>query len=223
MTPSGWDTPWKISNQIWRFLAYPRIRLLFARNRIDWGQGWRFYGTPVIQKHRRSSMSFGPGLQLRSSLRSNPLGPNHPVILCTWQAGARLQVGANFAMTGGALCAAERIVIGDNVAVGANTTIADTDFHPVNCFERQMTPGEGETAAITIGDFVFIGMNCLILKGVTLGRGCVIGAGSVVTRDVPQHAVAAGNPARVLRQLSEPLSPAAATAPVLDEQHNLQL
>lgn len=204
MNTSWWDTPWKLSNQFWRVLAYPRIRLLFARNRIDWRPGWRFYGVPVVQKHRGSSMTFGPGLQLRSSLRSNPLGPNHPVILCTWQAGARLQVGSNFGMTGGVLCAAERIIIGDNVAVGANTIITDTDFHPVGLSDRLADPEAGATAPITIGDFVFIGMNCLILKGVSLGTGCVIGAGSVVTRPVPAYAVAAGNPARVLHRLPEP-------------------
>jgi acetyltransferase-like isoleucine patch superfamily enzyme len=197
------DTPWKLSNHLWRLLAYPRIRLLFASRQIPWGRGWRIFGVPIIQKHRRSRMSFGPGLQLRSSLRSNPLGPNHPVILCTWQAGAQLQVGADFAMTGGALCAAERIVIGNGVAIGANTVITDTDFHPLDRSARQASPWAGETAPISIEDGVFIGMNCLILKGVSLGRGCVIGAGSVVTHDVPPHVVAAGNPARVLRELPE--------------------
>lgn len=195
------DTPWKLRNHIWRLLAYPRIRLLFASQHISWGRDWRFFGVPIIQKHRRSRMSFGPGLQLRSSLRSNPLGPNHPVILCTWQADAQLQVGADFAMTGGALCAAERIQIGDGVTVGANTVIADTDFHPLGRAGRLANPSAGETAPIMIADGVFIGMNCLILKGVTLGSGCVIGAGSVVTHTIPPQVVAAGNPARVLKEL----------------------
>jgi acetyltransferase-like isoleucine patch superfamily enzyme len=53
---------------------------------------------------------------------------------------------------------------------------------------------------VRIEDDVFIGMRCLILKGVTLGAGCVIGAGSVVTKSIPPGAVAAGNPARVIRQ-----------------------
>lgn len=54
---------------------------------------------------------------------------------------------------------------------------------------------------VTIGDYVWIGMNCLILKGVTIGEGAIIGAGSVVTRDVPPFCLAAGSPARVLRSL----------------------
>lgn len=113
------DTPWKVWNEVWRWLVYPKVRLLFAYNGIPWGRGWRFHGIPTIQKHRGSRMSFGPGLGMRSSVRSNPLAPNHPVVLTTWQREARLKVGANFAMTGGTLCAAERNIIGNNVAVGA--------------------------------------------------------------------------------------------------------
>jgi acetyltransferase-like isoleucine patch superfamily enzyme len=200
---AAFDTPWKIQNELLRFLAYPWVRWLFAVNGIPWGHGWRFYGIPIIQKHRKSHMSFGPGMRLRSSVRSNPLGPGHPVILSTWWADAILKVGANFAMTGGALCAAESIIIGDYVAVGANSTIVDTDFHPLDPLERRLQQSEGKTAPVIIGDNVFIGMNCLILKGVSIGEGSVIGAGSVVTKSVPPLAIAAGNPARVIKGLTK--------------------
>jgi acetyltransferase-like isoleucine patch superfamily enzyme len=190
--------PWKARNELGRWLAYPWIRLSFALNGIPWGRGWRFYGAPILQKHRGSLMQFGPYLQLRSSVRSNPLGANRPVILATRRAEAILEVGDGFGMTGGTLCAAERIVIGSNVIVGANTTIIDTDFHPLCAEKRRLNPNEAATEPITIEDDVFISMHCLILKGVTLGRGCVVGAGSVVTRDVPEGATACGNPARVL-------------------------
>jgi acetyltransferase-like isoleucine patch superfamily enzyme len=195
------DTPWKIWNEIWRWIAYPRVRLLFALNGIAWGSGWRVHGVPIIQKHRHSQMIFGPGLGLRSSVRSNPLGPNHPVVLTTWQAGAVLEIGANFAMTGGTICATKRIIIKNNVTVGANTTIADTDFHPLHPEVRRLHPQEAQTAPILIEDSVFIGTNCLILKGVTIGQGSVVGAGSVVTKDVPPNVIAAGNPARIVREL----------------------
>jgi acetyltransferase-like isoleucine patch superfamily enzyme len=146
-------------------------------------------------------MRFGPGFSLRSALQSNPLGPNHPVILCTWQPGAVLEIGADFAMTGGAICAARCIRIGERVTVGANCTIIDTDFHPLDPAGRRLRPAEARSAPVTIEDDVFVGMNCLVLKGVTLGRGSVVGAGSVVARDVPPGAIAAGNPARVVREV----------------------
>jgi acetyltransferase-like isoleucine patch superfamily enzyme len=199
---AGWsDTPWKVSNLILSWLARPWTRIKFALAGVPWGKGWRFYGAPIIQRHRRSRMGFGPGLQLRSSTRSNPLGINHRVLLATIKEGAVLEVGQDFGMSGGSICAAERVTIGDHVAVGANTTIVDTDFHPVDLRMRRTAPSAAATSRVVIEDDVFIGMNCLVLKGVTIGRGSVIGAGSVVTKSVPPGVIAAGNPARVLKEL----------------------
>jgi acetyltransferase-like isoleucine patch superfamily enzyme len=129
------------------------------------------------------------------------LGPTHPVILCTWQAGAVIEIGKNFAMTGGSLVAANRITIGNDVNIGANSTVIDTDFHPLDPIERRQKPQSSETAAIVIENDVFIGMNCIILKGVTIGQNSVIGAGSVVTRNVPPDVIVAGNPAKIIRSL----------------------
>ncbi|NWG33075.1 MAG: acyltransferase [Chloroflexi bacterium] len=192
------ETPWKLSNNLLRLLVHPWARLLFFMNDIPWRHGWRFYGLPIVQKHRGSVMRFGSGLQLRSTARSNPLGASHPVILCTWRANALLQIGENFAMTGGSIIAAEKIIIGNNVNVGANTIIMDTDFHPLEAEARRLNSAPAKTAPVFIEDDVFIGMHCLILKGVTLGQGSVIGAGSVVTKDVPPYTVVAGNPVRFI-------------------------
>ena len=184
-----------------RLLSYPYIRFLFASDRIAWGKSWKIYGVPIIQKHRGSTIQIGSNLSLRSTLRSNPLGANHPVILCTWQAGAILDIGDNFGMTGGSLVAAEKITIGKNVIIGANCTIIDTDFHPLDPEIRRRSPQAAQTAPISIGDDVFIGMNCIILKGITIGQAAVVGAGSVVTHDIPSKVIVAGNPARVVREL----------------------
>ncbi len=192
------STPWKIQNQIERWLVYPYVRWIFASNGVAWGDGWKIYGAPLILKHRQSRIGIGAGLNLRSTLRSNPLGPNHKVILCTWTAEATLQVGRDFGMTGGTICAAEKIIIGDRVTVGANTTIIDTDFHPMRAAYREIEPNKGATAPVVIEDGVFIGMNCLVLKGVTVGQGSVIGAGSVVVRNIPPGVIAAGNPAQII-------------------------
>lgn len=194
-------TPWKITNELKRWLAYPYIRLLFAASGVPWGRGWRLYGTPIIQRHRKSIMRFGPGLNLRSTVHSNPLGPNHPVMLCTLQEEAVLDIGPNFAMTGGSICAAERITIGDNVGIGANSVIVDTNFHSMNPEIRLMQPTIADTAPVVIEDGVFIGMNCIVLKGVTIGKASVIGAGSVVTKSIPPRMIAAGNPARIVKEL----------------------
>ncbi len=195
------DSPWKVASEWRRGWAYPRARLLFALNGIAWGSAWRLYGVPIIQKHRDSQMAFGSGLNLRSTTRSNPLGPNRPVMLVTWQAGALLAVGRDFGMTGGSICAAREIVIGDGVTVGANSILIDTDFHALDPECRLRGQDQAATAPVRIEDEVFIGMSCLVLKGVTIGRGCVVGAGSVVTNDLPSGWVCAGNPARPIRPL----------------------
>ncbi len=195
------DTPWRVQNELRRLLALPLIRLHFRLHGIAWGQRWRIFGMPIIQRHRRSSITLGDGLELRSWPQSNPLAPVHPVVLATRNAGALIRIGVDCGLTGTTIVAAERVIIGDRVLLGANTTVVDTDFHPLTPQERQRDMLNGRHAPVLIEDDVFVGMHSLILKGVTIGRGSVIGAGSVVTRDVPPGVIVAGNPARVVRSV----------------------
>lgn len=108
---------------------------------------------------------------MRSTLHSNPLGVTHPVLLTTWIDNAILDVGDDFAMTGGTLCVAKHIQIGNCVTIGANSVVVNTDFYPLNPRFRRQHPQDAQTAPVFIEDDVFIGMNCLISKGVHLGRG----------------------------------------------------
>lgn len=197
------DTPWRVRLEIRRLLSWPGTRLIFALAGVPWGRGWKFYGVPILQKHRRSTLSIGDALSLRSIPQSNALGPFHPVILTTRRPGAQLIIGRGFGMTGGTICAEESITIGDDVWVGGNCTITDTDFHPLDLDVRLARPLDGATAPVVIEDGVFIGMQSLILKGVRIGARSVIGAGSVVTRDIPPGVIAAGNPARVIRPVQK--------------------
>lgn len=195
------DMPWKAVNEIERILLTPLAWLRFKAAGIRWGKGWRFYGLPILQKHRASTLEIGDAMELRSTARSNPLGANRPCILTTRRPEARLIIGTNFGMTGGSVVCDESITIGDRVWVGANSVISDTDFHPLDPVVRQQRPLDGATAPIVIEDDVFIGMHVLILKGVRIGARSVIGAGSVVTGDIPPDVIAAGVPARVIKPL----------------------
>jgi maltose O-acetyltransferase len=88
--------------------------------------------------------------------------------------------------------------IGSNVAIGPHVTIYTTN----HCYDRsEFVPYDErlKLGPVRIEDHVWIGGNVVIVPGVTIGAGAVIGAGSVVTRDVPQCAVVAGNPAKVLK------------------------
>lgn len=101
------------------------------------------------------------------------------------------------------------VTIGDNVYFGVNCTIA-TPMHPFRWQERNMklkedgTPYDDEYGRpVVIGSNCWIASNVVVAGGVTIGEGCVIGAGSVVTRDIPPNSLAAGNPCRVLREITE--------------------
>lgn len=180
----------------------PYVRLGFVLGGVRFGSRFRVFGLPILQKHRKSTLVLSDGLTLRSSPRSNPLVPQQPCVLSTRAAGSVLRVGRDCGFTGAVVVAQERIEIGDRVLLGANVVITDTDFHPLDPEERRLHPERGRSAPVIIEDDVFIGMQAVVLKGVRIGRGAVVGACSVVTRDVPPYAIVAGNPARVIGSVS---------------------
>ena len=87
----------------------------------------------------------------------------------------------------------DSITIGDNVKIGPNVVIRDSDNHQI------IRDGSVKSAPIHIGSNVWIGLNSVILKGVTIGDGAIIGAGAVVTKDIPPHCLAVGVPAKVIK------------------------
>lgn len=104
--------------------------------------------------------------------------------------GASLLLGSGYVNEGVTLDCFNRISIGHNVVISKNVTIRDDDNHEIN-------QGRNGTPSIIIGNRVWIGLNAIILPGVTIGDGAVIAAGAVVTRDVPPRCLAAGVPAKV--------------------------
>jgi acetyltransferase-like isoleucine patch superfamily enzyme len=195
------DTPWKAFNELRRIASSPFIRLYFIVHGVSWQPGWRIFGKPLIQKHKGSTIEIGKDFIMRNWLGSNPLGINHRSVLATWSADAVIQIGNHVGITGVSIVAESRIIIGDRVRIGANSTIVDTDFHPISSLERQIHPNSGKSEEIIIDDDVFIGMNVLILKGSRIGKGSVVGAGSVVVGKIPAGVIVAGNPARIITEI----------------------
>ncbi len=91
------------------------------------------------------------------------------------------------------------IRIGPRALIGSFVEIFDSDFHDLHPDRRR--GGRPQMAAVELAENVFIGEGAKILKGVTIGADSVIGAGSIVTRPIPEGVIAAGNPARVIREL----------------------
>ena len=121
--------------------------------------------------------------------------------------GGELTIGPRtFVNYGCSFAATERVSIGADCLFGPYVNVTDNDFHDLRDRSRQPA-----SQPVTIGDHVWIGTRALILPGVTIGDGAVIGAGSVVTNDVPPNGIVAGNPARLLRILdpldAEPPAP----------------
>jgi galactoside O-acetyltransferase len=110
-----------------------------------------------------------------------------------------------------------RITIGDDVIMSWGITVVDHDSHSLDWEQRRddvRNWSEGKKhwnhiahAPVVVADKAWIGFNVSILKGVTIGEGAVVGACSVVTRDIPPYAVAVGNPARVVRWLGTAVGP----------------
>jgi acetyltransferase-like isoleucine patch superfamily enzyme len=91
----------------------------------------------------------------------------------------------------------EHISIGNNVSIAYNVLMQDSDYHTM-CDE--LGNEKPQTLPIVIEDDVWIGAKAIILKGVTLGKGCVVAAGSVVTKSAPAYSLIGGNPARIIKQ-----------------------
>jgi acetyltransferase-like isoleucine patch superfamily enzyme len=92
-----------------------------------------------------------------------------------------------------------RIAIGDNTKIAPSCIIVDSDFHCLDV-DHRADPGFERDNRVAIEENALIGMNCIILKGVIIGRYSMIGAGSVITKDVELNSICAGNPARLIRQ-----------------------
>ena len=115
--------------------------------------------------------------------------------------GSNVEIGNNVYVNFGLTLVDDyRITIGNDVLIAPNVTIAVTN-HPLHPELRKR--GEMYALPVTIGDNVWIGSGAVICPGVTVGECSTIGAGSVVTRDVPPFVFAAGNPCRVLRQITD--------------------
>jgi acetyltransferase-like isoleucine patch superfamily enzyme len=94
------------------------------------------------------------------------------------------------------------IRIGNNVGIASQCWLSDSDAHPSDLDRREAGEDlvEDDIKPLTIGDFAWLGHGAHLLKGASLGKGCVVAAGSVVTNDVPDGALAMGVPARILKR-----------------------
>lgn len=171
--------------------------------RVKHGKLLKLAGLPIISKYKKSEIVLGDRVVLYSDSIATALGVNHPVILRTLTSQAKIEIGDDVGISVGTICAGKYVKIGARSMLGANVMIADTDFHDFSQEDRRYSgiPKDDLFAPVIIDENVFLGANVIVLKGVKVGKNSVIGAGSIVTHNIPENVIAAGNPCRVIKPL----------------------
>lgn len=114
--------------------------------------------------------------------------------------GAKLSLGSGYMNHDCVIDCFSSISIGHGVVISERVVIRDADNHSIQSIATEPISAEKPTTApIVIQDYVWIGMNVIMLKGVTIGEGAIVAAGSVVNKDVPPHSLVAGVPAKVIK------------------------
>lgn len=172
-----------------------KINLIYALWwKISIGKDLRFIGKCHFYRYPYSKITIGNNCTFLSKSFSNQIGINRKCMISTQSEKAHIFIGDNCGFSGTVIGCFVSIKIGNNVRVGANTLITDADWHTDDY-------RSGEPKPIIIEDNVWIGEGVKVLKGVTIGENSLIGAGSIVTRDIPANVIAAGNPCVIIKNI----------------------
>lgn len=184
-------------------------QLYFRLKGIEFGKNMMAYNKVYLTGYKQSRITIGDDFHLTSGDCINPICRNLRACIHRGSPDAVITIGRHVGMSSPCIWISERLTIGNHVNIGGNCMVLDTDVHQLDYLARR---GEKvadkneitttiQSAPVTIEDDVWIGANCQILKGVTIGARSVIGAGSVVTKSIPPDCIAAGNPCKVIRVL----------------------
>jgi len=186
-------------------------RLFFRWKGVSFGRNFMAYNKVYLTGYCSRGggrFAIGNNFHLTSGDCINPICRNVRACFHLGCPTASITIGNHVGMSSPCIWINEKLTIGNHVNIGGNCMILDTDVHQLDYLVRRgekPTNNDStttvQTAPVTIEDDVWIGANCQILKGVTIGARSVIGAGSVVTKSIPSDCIAAGNPCRVIREL----------------------
>ena len=172
--------------------VYMKIKLKIAGVKL--GENVKFGGIAQVERFPLSEIIIGNSCKFNSKSIFNQRGIKQCIIQ-TGKPGASIRIGNNCGFSGVSIVSDSSVLIGNNTTIGANTIIGDRDDHP----EKLHTSHKN----IIIGNNVFIGMHCLIMKGVKIGDNSIIGAGSIVTKDIPENVIAVGIPCKVIKDYNK--------------------
>lgn len=176
---------------------------------IKFGPNCRFEGMPIVKLGLSGHIRLGHHVILFSRTDSNPHSIPHPVILALYGSEARIDIGDYTALSGVSISVRTAVTIGKYVQIGPGACLWDNDGHALDATERREA-GPNQTVKcgpIVIEDDAFIGARAMIMKGVTIGKGAIVGASSLVTKDVSAGDIVVGNPARVVGSVFKNTAP----------------
>jgi len=192
---------WKSTYRNKLFPTY--VRFVLKRKGVEFSKNVKFIGMPIVYRIK-GKIILGNNVQIRSRDWGYHTAMYSPTRLMTDSSEeAILAIGNGTRINGASIHATNKIIIGENCLIAANVTIMDSDGHGVNLDERDKH--NTKTLPIIIGNNVWIGINSVILKGISIGNNSVIAAGSVVTKTVPPNTLVGGNPARVIKMIKQPM------------------
>jgi acetyltransferase-like isoleucine patch superfamily enzyme len=179
----------------WSLLWLKYIQLKFPLLKIE-GK-IQVMGIPVFEIHGNAVIKQGNSFV--SLTRFNPVGLTKRCNIYVGKKG-QLLINATNGFSGVSIVCWDRITIGSGCGFGGNVSMWDTDFHGIIHTDR-VNMEAVKTAPIIIGNNVWVGANCMILKGVEIGDRSVIGAGSLVNKKIPAGEIWAGNPIKFIRKV----------------------
>ena len=193
----------KIITKIRNIFEHIHNKVIFIHKGINMPSSLVIRGNIAVSGVKHPCIFFGENIHINSSFYYNPAGGVRTGTLLGIYEGAILSIGNNTGISNSTIICRKSITIGDNVKIGVNTVIYDTDMHSVDYENRIAIPDQSiKTSPVVIEDGAWIGGHCIILKGVHIGKRSVIAAGSVVTHDVPDDELWGGNPCRFIRKIN---------------------
>lgn len=155
----------------------------------------------LIRIFNKGKIVIGNNVKINSSLSSNPIGGQTYTSFVV-KKNAELVISDCVGISNSSIVCYKRITIGRDTFIGGDCKIYDTDFHSIS-FDDRITMGDINiySKEVNIEAGCFIGGGTTILKGVTIGEKSVIGANSVVTKNIPSNELWAGNPAKFIRKI----------------------
>mgnify|MGYP006121654515 CR=1 FL=1 len=174
--------------------------LLFYLNGVNI-KSFKSFGVPYIHLSLKASCHIGLNFKMNNGVKYSDSGLNGKCRIEVRDI-AILVIGDNVGMSDTTITCHEKITIGNNVLLGVGCQIRDTDNHSLNANDRLVGLDwkNKKNGPIIIEDNVFIGAYSFILKGVRIGENSIIGAGSIVTKNIPKNEIWGGNPAKFIKK-----------------------